>query len=112
MMPRLSPVLALAGSLAIGCGASGELDGPATTLSEAAANQVTNGGFESGVAPWHLDVTSPASASLTRDSATRYAGSYSARVAVPTATPATPWYAQLRQDNLALAAGQPVQLAF
>jgi len=84
---------------------------PIPTTVPISSNLLQNGSFEGGVAPWFLNVISPASGSLLSAANVAVNGNSSATINVNTSAPQS-WYVQFRQDNLSLIAGKTYVVTF
>jgi beta-glucanase (GH16 family) len=82
-----------------------------TPTPESQDNFIQNGSFEGDISPWRLNVTSPASASVTRDTKSKVDGSASVRVDISKGSPNN-WYVQFRQNDLELVEGETYQFSF
>jgi hypothetical protein len=87
---------------------------PAQLVGTAAgANQITNGGFESGLSPWTFAVTNDGSASATAsvDTSNYYSGTASVKIAVASAGTAA-YHIDLEQDGLSVTSGTEYTIRF
>src|SRR3954454_16611357 len=75
-------------------------------------NLIVNGSVEGSVAPWALQVKSPAAGTVGVDSTTRASGSSSAIITTTAATPSSAYNLQLKQDNISLTAANQHSLSF
>jgi Carbohydrate binding domain/Glycosyl hydrolase family 26 len=77
-----------------------------------AANLLTNGSFESGLAPWTFTLGSGVQGTQYQDGTTHDDGNWSEAIQAWSPISAAPWGARLGQSGISLSAGQVVTVSF
>ncbi len=77
-----------------------------------AASLLTNGSFESGLAPWTFTLANGGQGVQYQDGTTHDAGNWSEAIQVWSPVSVVPWGARLSQGGISLSAGQVVTVSF
>jgi hypothetical protein len=109
--PALTKVLTQA-QIAGGQGWLGQPLGSAAQVALTTSSELANGGFDAGLSPWVLGVSSPAAASVAADTSTAVDGGASARITVTNPAPSAGWDVALQQQNFSLVAGNSYTISF
>jgi hypothetical protein len=108
--PALTKVLTQA-QIAAGQGWLGQPLGSAAQVALTTPSELADGGFDAGLSPWTLGVSSPAAASVASDTSTAVSGA-SARITVTNPVPSAGWDVALQQQNFSLSAGNTYTVSF
>jgi len=76
------------------------------------SNLIQNASYETGLTPWHIDVQTGATATMSQDTTTASEGQASVKVNVTKANSGNTWYVQLAQDTISLVSGKQYTVSF